>query len=149
MRMGLKVALISGLLAGVSGLTAAAGLYVVETPSLVGKTLFDQQLSGHSMVTVKPSAVSDAIDSDGVLSQCLWSVDVAFEGGSVALLPGKMICVGPEHEVLEAIPVGTIESFGHCANAACTEYQIKGDTEIKMTLSEPLEFSIQARNERQ
>ncbi|TCS41994.1 hypothetical protein [Reinekea marinisedimentorum] len=148
MRIGLRVALVGCFFSGLAGFASADGLYRVEAPVLEGKTLFDQQLNGTSKVTVKPHASSEASGDTDVLSQCLWSVDVQLESGNVTLVPGKMICVGPQQEVLEAIPVGTVVSFGQCSNSACSQYQVAGNTTVSMTLSEPIEFSVQARNER-
>lgn len=148
MRIGLKVALIGCFYAGIAGFASAEGLYLVESPALEGKTLFDQQLNGESMVTVKPFVSDQASGDTDVLSQCLWSVDVILENGGASFVPGKMICVGPQQEVLEAVPVGTVAAFGQCSNSSCTQYQVAGETVISMTLSEPIEFSVQARNER-
>lgn len=147
MRNGLTY-LLTGSLLAVSSLTVADGLYEVQVSQLVGKTLFDQSVKGRSMVTVKPVVSESAKGDVSALNQCLWSVDIRLDGGAKEFVPGKMICVGPKQEVLEAVPVGTIEAFGDCTNDACDQMMVKGQTDVLMSLDEPLSFSIQPRNER-
>lgn len=134
---------------GAVAFSNAEVLYSIESSELTGRTLFDQNLVENSVVTIKPTLSTTATGDVEVLNQCLWSVKVDFlEGGQVGFAPGKMICVGPQQEVLESTPVGTIEAFGTCANA-CASLSVKGDVTISMSLEQPLQFSVQARNERQ
>ena len=126
----------------------AEALYSVSTPVLSGQTLFDQQLTESGLVTIKP-AVANASGDAAVMDQCLWSIFVNLDAGTPAFSAGKMICVGPNQEVLESMPLGEIAPFGQCANAKCSSFDVMGNTMVKMTLSNPLEFSLQPRNERQ
>jgi len=137
-----------GLLAGSIGIAQAESLYQVDTQVLSAITLYDQELFENGLVTVKPSVGADAEGDLFALDKCLWSVNVSFSSDSVIFEPGKMICVGPNQEVLETTPVGAIEPFGECVDAACSSYQVHGDYEFKMTLSNPIALSLQPRNER-
>jgi hypothetical protein len=133
----------------VASLTFAEPLYTVNSPKLVANALFEQTLSESSVVTVKPlQAESDVANAD-VTSQCLWSVTVMLEGGIASFKPGKMICIGPQQEVLETIPQGEVVPFGQCVDGTCEQYKVSANELVEMTLSEPLSFSLQPRNERQ
>ena len=124
-------------------------LYSITSDELSGRTLFDQSLIESSVVTIKPTLSTTATGDVQVLNQCLWSVKVEFDGsGSVSYVPGKMICVGPQQEVLESIPVGSVKAFGECTSG-CESLNVSGDMDVVMTLEQPLEFNVQARNERQ
>lgn len=131
------------------GRLGAEPLYQVDSPDLTGQTLFDQTLNETGNVTVKPLLSSTATGDVDVLNQCLWSVTVELNSSQPTLKPGKMICVGPQQEVLETVPQGSIAAFGECTDSACTGWRVTGDSTIEMTLSAPLAFTLQPRNERQ
>ncbi|EAR08554.1 hypothetical protein [Reinekea blandensis] len=135
------------LIALLSGAAAAETLYQIESAELNGLTLFEQVLTESTAVTVKPQLSTTATGDVGVLNQCLWSVIVTPGTDPVDLKPGKMICVGPQQEVLEATPQGVIEPFGACVDD-CTSWSVDGDVQVTMSLSAPLSFSLQPRNER-
>lgn len=141
-----KAVLCAGVLCSAMAYSADA-LYTVESPTLAGTTLFDQTLSNEGVITVKPSIPPSATGDVRVLSQCLWSVKVILVDGKSQFSPGKMVCVGPKKEVLESVPVGVIEPFGVCEDE-CQKLKVLGDSRIELTLSAPLSFSLQPRNER-
>lgn len=131
-----------------SAFASAETLYSVSAESLVGQTLFDQTLIETSLVTVKPSTANSATGDIQVLDQCLWSVNVGVEDGQLVYSAGKMICVGPNQEVLETIPVGEIEPFAQCKSNDCAEVFVGGNLSVQINLQAPLDFTLQPRNER-
>jgi len=110
-------------------------------------TLFDQQLDETGLVTIKPT-VLEAKGDAFVMDQCLWSINVDLDADLPTFSAGKMICVGPNQEVLESVPLGEIEAFGDCVDAKCSSLKVAGDQKVNMILADDLEFSLQPRNER-
>jgi len=147
-----RPSLIMAILTACLGSVQAESLYRVDAAELTGTSLFDQELLENGLVTVKPS-VSDQSQGDlKVLERCLWSIGVEFSQSPVIFTPGKMICVGPDQEVLETIPSGTIEAIetsGGCSEEPCTTYRVSGGIEFTMHLNAALSFELQPRNERQ
>lgn len=141
-------ALMASALLAIAGSASAESLYSIESPELVGTTLYAQSLSETGLVTVKPRVSAESIGDTEVLNQCLWSIQIVLGDGDVGYAPGKMVCIGPQQEVLESTPVGSIEPVGQCVTANCERVNIEANTYVVMTLSEPLAFDIQARNER-
>jgi len=131
------------------GAVQAESLYRVEALELMGTSLFEQELLENGLVTVKPSVSVQSQGDLRILERCLWSIGIEFSQPSVTFTPGKMICVGPDQEVLETIPSGTIEAMGSCSDATCTTYRVSGGTEFTMHLDAALSFELQPRNERQ
>jgi hypothetical protein len=127
---------------------SAEVLYTVQSEELNATTLFDQVIQENALVAVKPKLSPSATGDIQVLNQCLWSVSIEMNNGDVAYSPGKMVCVGPNQEVLEAVPVGQIAAFGVCTNSQCDNLDVSGNESVLMTLSEPLQFTLQPRNER-
>ena len=126
----------------------AEPLYTVETDTIHGVTLFAQQLNEPMLVTVKPQSQATEQGDVEVLNQCLWSVKIDFSAEAVSFSAGKMICIGPKQEVLEAVPVGKVEAFGECVDVACDSYNVAAEAAVVMSLTEPLQFTLQPRNER-
>lgn len=143
-----RLAIVCGTLVITSAIASAEVLYSVESEELVATTLFDQVVQESSLVAVKPKLSPTATGDIQVLNQCLWSVSVQLTGDGVTYSPGKMVCVGPNQEVLEAIPVGEVEAFGTCSNSQCENLEVDGNAMVQMMLAEPLQFSLQPRNER-
>ena len=141
-----KAILCAGLMASASSF-AADTLYSVQSQSLNGRVLFDQQVTDGGMITLKPSLPDGAQGDLATLAHCLWSVKVKLSNSQTEFLPGKMVCVGPKNEVLETLPVGKFEVFGHCENG-CNAFSVRGNDEVVMELLAPLEFTLQPRNER-
>jgi hypothetical protein len=137
----------SGLFILIAANSGADALYTVDSSELIASALFDQEITENTLVTVKPVASASATGDVQVLDQCLWSVGVTLESGSVTYTAGKMICVGPMQEVLESEPVGEFEEFGQCADS-CERITVKEGEEVVLKLSEALEFNLQPRNER-
>lgn len=152
--MPVKVAslLLTGLLVSVSGMSQSESMFRIGSTEIEGVTLFDQELKSEGLVAIKPTLLeskeTDVSDGSIDLSRCLWSVHVNFDTQPTDFTPGKMICVGPNQEVLEALPAATIEPFGACADSACGSYLVKGNTQVGITLNEPIELTLQPRNER-
>lgn len=136
------------LLVSVSTAISADVLYSVSASQLQGNSLYAQTLSETGSVTIKPSLSADALGDTYVLNQCLWSVFVVMETTGVSLQPGKMVCVGPEKEVLETTPVGEVTTFGECVGQNCEQYRVGSNVAVTMSLTAPLEFKRQPRNER-
>lgn len=128
---------------------AAESLYQIETSAINATTLFDQTLTEPGLVAVKPQANTDAVGDVDILQQCLWSVAVDFNQSPVLFSPGKMVCIGPNQEVLESIPEGEIVPFGQCSGLECSSYNVAGQQRVIIDLTGPLEFTLQPRNERQ
>lgn len=143
----------SRLTAGVSltalliGSVTAETLYQIEAGELNAVTLFSQELNEPGVITVKPQLSTTATGDVEVLNQCLWSVVVTPGSDGVDIQPGKMICVGPQQEVLETTPQGRIQPFGECSEN-CERWSVEGDAMVSMTLTAPLAFTLQPRNER-
>lgn len=140
-----KAALCAGIIVS-AGTFAAETLYSVQSQSLNGRVLYDQEITDDGVVTLKPSVPVSAQGDVAVLAQCLWSVHVNISSGNAEFRPGKMVCVGPKQEVLETIPVGNFESFGTCVDR-CRSFKATGDDEVIMDLEAPLNFTLQPRNE--
>jgi len=130
------------------GAVQAESLYRVDAVELMGTSLFDQELLENGLVTVRPWVSVQNQGDLSVLERCLWSVGIDFSRVPVIFTPGKMICVGPNQEVLETIPSGTIEALGRCGKDACSTYRVSGGAEFTMHLDAALDFEVQPRNER-
>lgn len=137
------------LFGAVAGQVWAEPLYQVEVSQLNAETLFEQTLTESGVVTVKPQIPTSATGDIRVLDQCLWSVKIELGQQEPVLAPGKMICVGPNQEVLETIPQGVVASFGNCVDNSCSSWTVDGNVLVDMQLSSPLAFTLQPRNERQ
>jgi len=149
MRLVKKTTGLFALIIGAASFSVGADvLYTVNAAEIHGVTLFDQRLSESALVTIKPTVAAVNTVGADVMKQCLWSVNVDFSSDSVAFEAGKMICIGPNREVLESTPLGTIKPFGKCADEACVNYLVKGNQAIMMELETPLSFTLQPRNER-
>jgi hypothetical protein len=127
---------------------AADVIYQTSVKEITAHSLFDQQIEQSGLVTVKPEIFSEAQGDTQALEQCLWSVLVTLDSGQANFAAGKMICIGPRQEVLEAIPVGKVNLQGQCADNSCSVYNVTADSLVTMTLTAPIEFSVQPRNER-
>jgi hypothetical protein len=149
--MGIKVKALlwAAAMSSAATLAGAETLYSVDIPTLTANALFDQVVKDSSVVTVKPNQIASSVDNAEALSQCLWSVTVSLDAGVPSFKPGKMICIGPEQEVLEALPQGEVLPFGQCVDDGCNEYKVSVSDVIEMTFSEPLSLNLQPRNERQ
>lgn len=148
--MGIKVKTLLWAVAMSSAVTLAKAetLYSVDIPTLTANALFDQVVKGSSVVTVKPNQVASGVNNANAVSQCLWSVTISLESGAPSFAPGKMICIGPEQEVLETMPQGDIKPFGQCVDNGCEEYKISASDVVEMMLTQPLSLNLQPRNER-
>ncbi|WP_320826927.1 hypothetical protein [Reinekea sp.] len=144
-----KLGLAMAIFITTQGLVQADSLYRVDAAELMGISLFDQELIENGLVTVKPSVSVQSQGDLRVLERCLWSIGIEFSQSAVIFTPGKMICIGPEQEVLETIPSGTIEAVGGCSEEQCTTYRVSGGAEFTMHLDAALSFKRQPRNERQ
>ncbi len=149
MRLLNKTLVLTLSISALSSASLADPLYTVNSPLLTATSLFEQTITETAVVALKPVVSAQATGDLDVLSQCLWSVTVTLDEGTVQYAPGKMICVGPKQEVLEATPEGTITAFGACVTPACLSWTVKGQQSVVMELSAPLQFSLQPRNERQ
>ncbi|WP_196157706.1 hypothetical protein [Reinekea sp. G2M2-21] len=149
MRLLNKTLVLTLSLTALSSVSLADPLYTINSPFLTASSLFEQTITESAVVALKPETSAQASGDLEVLSQCLWSVTVTLDQGNVQYAPGKMICVGPKQEVLEAIPEGTITAFGACVTPACSSWMVNGQQLVEMALSSPLQFSLQPRNERQ
>lgn len=127
---------------------AADVAYQASVKEITAHALFDQQIEQSGLVTVKPEVFSEAQGDTLALEQCLWSVLVTLESGQASFSAGKMICIGPQQEVLESIPEGEVELLGQCADTSCSVYNVAADSLVTMTLTAPIAFNVQPRNER-
>ncbi|MFQ3229285.1 hypothetical protein [Reinekea sp.] len=141
-------ALIVSLGLSVSGF-AADVVYQASVKEITAHALFDQQIEQSGLITVKPEVFSEAKGDIQALEQCLWSVLVTLDAGQANFSAGKMICIGPEQEVLETIPMGEVALQGQCADTSCSVYNVTVDSLVTMSLTAPIEFTVQPRNERQ
>lgn len=142
------VLMVTGLLLGLGQVAQAEALYAIDSDTLSATTLFEQVVQERTVVTVKPELSAMASGDVQVLNQCLWSIIIEPNAGSVRYAPGKMVCVGPQQEVLETVPQGEIAPFIDCS-AACERIVVPGSLTVEMSLAQPLEFNLQPRNERQ
>ncbi|MDN3649270.1 hypothetical protein QWZ13_10130 [Reinekea marina] len=134
---------------GLCSVVAAENIvYSATVKQLNAHVLFDQTLEGSGLVTVKPDSFTQASGDVDALKQCLWSVNVNLEAEKPVFSPGKMICIGPKQEVLEAIPQGTVEMEGQCLTDSCSQFEVAENTAVRLTFSAPLGLSLQPRNER-
>ena len=127
---------------------SAEPLYEVESKVLLGSTLFEQTVLPGEAITVKPKLPADAAGDLRAMDQCLWSIMVTKSGQGVEFLPGKMICIGPEREVLETVPEGKVTPFTQCDTNTCEQISVEGDVTVVMSLTAPIQLSLQPRNER-
>jgi hypothetical protein len=127
---------------------AADVAYQATVSNISAQVLFDQHIDQSGIVTVKPQSFRDAQGDVEALEQCLWSVQVQLDSGKASFSAGKMICIGPEQEVLEAIPTGVISLDGQCSDTSCTGFDVTADAIVEMSVSAPVQLSVQARNER-
>ena len=127
---------------------AADTVYQASVSEITAHVLFDQQIEQTGLVTVKPELFDGAAGDVQALEQCLWSVLVSLDSGQVGFSAGKMICIGPNQEVLETTPTGIIDLQGECVDSSCNSYSILADSLVTMQVTAPIELTIQPRNER-
>lgn len=128
--------------------SSADSEYLLDASMITASALFEQTLVESSLVAVKPEVFDISIDAQQVSAQCLWSINVELGAAQPVFSPGKMICVGPNQEVLEVIPQGEINPFGECLDANCSQFKVGSAQSVTMALSAPLVLTLQPRNER-
>lgn len=139
-----KLALLGGLSVLFAATASAEAPYELLVSKIESRTLYEQSIDSQGLITLKPYLFDIQAGQVDAVDQCLWSVNVDIQSGQAVFSPGKMICVGPDQEVLETVPTGTFEPFGRC-NSDCSQFTVSADEAITVNVSEPIVLTLQPR----